>query len=134
MKKFETPKNESQAGLFDGEAERLMSRFRTSPSPAWQRPYNGFSWEERCAVTPIQNAAFRDGRLSRPTRCSICGYSYPEDPRGKGYIFAHLEDYSQPLCILPTCKRCHAALHARFEQPRHWQTMVRQHWRQGSPS
>ncbi len=29
----------------------------------WQKPYNGFSWAERCAVTPVQNRAIREGQL-----------------------------------------------------------------------
>ncbi len=96
-----------------------MTEFRTR----WQRPgrwYNGFSPEQRGAVTPIQNAAVRSGKLIKPTICSICGFSDPTDPKGRGYIFMHLEDYRTPLNILPACKRCHAALHARFDRPGPW--------------
>lgn len=55
--------------------------------------YNGWNWNQRRAVTPIQNAAVRSGELIRPTVCSICGFSDPENLDGRGYIFMHLEDY-----------------------------------------
>jgi hypothetical protein len=86
----------------------------------WETHYNGFSWRERCAVTPIQNAMFRSGELVRPTTCSICGFSDPARINGSGYIFAHLEDYEKPGELFPACKRCHAALHARFLDPQRW--------------
>jgi hypothetical protein len=82
--------------------------------------YNGFSHTERVATLRPQNAAFHSGALQRPTVCSICGFSRPEVLEGAGYIFAHLEDYRRPLEILPCCKRCHAALHARFRDPERW--------------
>jgi hypothetical protein len=98
----------------------------------WQRSYNGWTWKERCAVTPIQNKAIKEGRLVRPTVCSICGFSRPEKIKGSGYIFCHLEDYSRPLDIFPACKHCHAALHARFDDPGRWSAVVRQNWHQGA--
>ena len=62
-----------------------MTEFRTR----WRRPLrwcNGFSPEQRGAITPIQNAAVRKGTLIRPTICSICGFSDPTDPKGRGYL------------------------------------------------
>lgn len=94
-------------------------------------PYNGFSHRERVATLPIQNAAFRGGTLLRPTVCSICGFSRPEVLEGAGYIYAHLEDYRRPLEILPCCKRCHAALHARFRDPERWSRMRDRNLRSG---
>ncbi|MBI2254713.1 MAG: hypothetical protein HYU58_08855 [Proteobacteria bacterium] len=82
---------------------------------------DGFSAAEQRATIPIQNAAIRDGTVLRPTACSICGFSDPSQPKGRGYIFLHLEDYRLPLDILPCCKGCHAAPHAQFEDPARWQ-------------
>jgi len=98
----------------------------------WQKSYNGYSWKERCAVTPIQNKAVREGRLIRPTTCSICGHTKPDAPKGAGYIFMHTERYDRPLDIYPCCKRCHAALDARFDNPARWFTVVKQNWREGA--
>lgn len=97
----------------------------------WERPYNGFSWRERCAVTPIQNAALRSGRLIRPTVCSICGDDRAERPQGRDYRFLHLEDYRRPFDIYPCCKPCHASLHARFDDPARWQRVLQVHGRLG---
>lgn len=98
----------------------------------WQKPYNGFSWAERCAVTPVQNAAIREGRLIRPTVCSICGDARSERPQGRDYRFLHTEDYRRPLDIYPLCKADHAALHARFDDPARWQRVIERHGRPGA--
>lgn len=98
----------------------------------WQRHYNGWSWKERCAINPIQNRAIRDGSLIKPTICSICGFSKPDDLKGAGYIFMHTERYDRPLDINPCCKSCHAALHARFDDPMRWHSIVKRNWRQGA--
>lgn len=87
----------------------------------WATFYNGWSWTERRAVTPIQNAMFRSGELARPAVCTICGFSDPDRINGSGYIFAHLERYDRPAELYPACKKCHAALHARFREPERWQ-------------
>lgn len=92
--------------------------------------YNGWSWNQRRTVTPIQNAAVRAGKLIRPTVCSICGFSDPANLDGPGYIFMHLEDYGDPIGgVLPACKRCHYALHARFWKPALWLRIVQAHGR-----
>ena len=98
----------------------------------WQKPYNGWTWKERCAVTPIQNRAIKNGQLIRPTICSICGFTRPDKINGSGYIFCHTERYDRPLDIYPCCKRCHAALHARFDDPARWYTVVKLNWREGA--
>lgn len=94
--------------------------------------YNGFSPEERFATNPIQREAMRSGKLMQPIACSICGFSNPEDLRGSGYIFLHLEDYRQPLAIHPACKKCHAALHARFRDPQRWLGIAEAAFRTGA--
>jgi hypothetical protein len=95
-------------------------------------PYNSFSPEERRATTPLQNAAMREGRLVRPQRCSICRFGDPVHIEGRGYIFSHLEDYRDPLAVLPACKTCHAALHARFRDPERWLRIAERHTRPGA--
>ena len=75
-----------------------MTGFRTR----WGRPlrwYNGFSPEQRGAVTPIQNAAVRSGKLIKPMICSICGFSDPTDPKGRGYIFTRIGQARGRLCL-----------------------------------
>lgn len=96
----------------------------TDRARPWETSYNGWSWDERCAVTPIQNRLFRSGQLVRPTVCTICGFSDPARINGSGYIFAHLERYDRPADLFPACKRCHAALHARFREPERWRTLL----------
>ncbi len=94
------------------------------PSRPWETSYNGWTFSERRAVTPIQNALFRSGRLIRPTMCSICGFSDPARIDTSAYIYSHLEMYDRPEALYPACKRCHAALHARFREPERWQRVL----------
>jgi hypothetical protein len=91
--------------------------------------YNGFDDKARRAVTPIQNEAIRCGALIRPTTCSICGFTDPANPQGRGYIFLHTENYAEPLTIYPLCKRHHADLHARFRDPERWQRVLERYGR-----
>lgn len=95
----------------------IVTRCQARP---WETSYNGWSWAERCAITPIQNAMFKWGQLLRPAVCSICGFSDPARVNGSGYIFAHTERYDRPDVLFPACKQCHAALHARFRDPERW--------------
>jgi hypothetical protein len=67
---------------------------------------------------------FRSGQLARPTVCSICGFSDPDRINDSGYIFAHTERYDRPGELYPACKKCHAALHARFREPERWQALL----------
>lgn len=97
----------------------------------WEVHYNGFSWTERCAVTPVQNAALRAARLIRPTTCSICLDARFERPQARDYRFLHLEDYREPLKVYGCCKRCHAAVHARFRDPYRWQDLMERYGRAG---
>lgn len=101
------------------------------PRP-WEIAYNGFAWRQRCAVTPLQNAALRDGRLIRPTVCTICLDARSERPQARDYRFLHLEDYREPLKVYGCCKRCHAAVHARFRDPDRWAELMERHSRAGT--
>ena len=97
------------------------------PRRPWEKSYNGFSWSERCAATPLQNAALRSGLIVRPRGCSICLDDRSERPQGRDYRFLHNEDYRTPLTFYPVCKTCHANLHSRFEHPDRWQRLVSAH-------
>lgn len=110
-----------------------MINFETRRTRSYRLPtYNGFTHEQRVATLPIQKAAVASGTWTHPTRCSICGFSDLSDPRGRGYIFAHLEDYDRPFRVHPACRPCHAALHARFDDPRRWLAVSIQHGQNGS--
>lgn len=131
------PETRRKAGVQAKFQRQNRENFLTlSASPenrkSWQRPYNGFSYRERCAVTPIQNKAIKEGRLVRSTVCSICLDDRDEFPKGRDYRFLHTEDYSRPLDIYPCCKRCHAALHARFDDPARWLIVAKENWREGA--
>lgn len=93
------------------------------------RVYNGFTWDERIAVNPVQRTRRRH---DNPLVCSISGYSAPHDPKGSGYMFTHLEDYRRPLEWLPVGKRAHRLLHARFVNPRDWFDFVAEHYVHGA--
>lgn len=97
----------------------------------WACAYNGTPWSARCAVTPIQNALIRSGKLIRPLVCSICLDDRSESPQGRDYRFLHLEDYSDPTAIYGCCKRCHASVHARFTDPQRWQRVLERYGRPG---
>lgn len=110
-----------------------MINFETRRTRSYRLPtYNGFTHEERIATLPIQKAAVVSGAWMPPMRCSICGFSDPGDPRGRGYIFAHLEDYDRPLRAHPACRPCHAALHARFDDAARWLAVSARYGHAGS--
>ena len=49
------------------------------------------------------NNAVRDGKLSKPVECEVCGKS--------GRLHGHHEDYGQPLLVVWVCAACHRAIH-----------------------
>jgi len=76
----------------------------------WQdSEYNGFDADLRKRLGNIQSKAIRDGRLTRPTECHVCGQ--------RGTVLAHLEDYRVWGDYFPMCLSCHKALHERFRTP-----------------
>jgi hypothetical protein len=87
--------------------------------------YNGFDWERRCLTTPVQKAAVRAGRIRQPTTCGITG-------TGTGYVFMHLEDYTQPLDFYPVGRSAHHLLHQRFTDPLPWMRLVRHYYVHGA--
>lgn len=81
--------------------------------------YNGWSPDERRATLPLQYAALREGRMAKPTTCSIC--------TSTSSVWLHDEDYGQPLAAYPVCRACHRSLHDRFDDPASWLDLVAQH-------
>ena len=67
--------------------------------------YNGWTWAERTAATPVQKRALAEGAIRQPTVCGITGFSAPDDPRGRGYVFMHNEDYGRPLEFYAVSRR-----------------------------
>jgi len=69
-------------------------------------------WQEantikRSAAIMVGNAV-RDGRLTKPDRCSKCG--------AVGRIHGHHNDYAKPLKVRWLCSKCHTAWHRRYGQ------------------
>lgn len=98
------------------------------------RFYNGFTPAERGYSNAPQREARRNPEMN-PLVCSISGYSVPYDPKGKGYMFTHLEDYSRDEVInswLPCSKLAHRLLHARFTDPRAWFDFVARNYVHGA--
>ena len=61
--------------------------------------------ERKRATTMIHNA-LRDKKLSRPTRCELCG--------SRCKPVAHHFDYDRPLDVVWLCISCHNQLHRRY--------------------
>lgn len=99
-----------------------------------ERPYNGFPYHLAYPATPIQRNFKRANPQLEPTVCGITGFSDPADPRGRGYIFTHLENYEEHQCLewLPCCKLAHRLLHDRFINPKAWFRFVAEHYVHGA--
>lgn len=94
--------------------------------------YNGWDPQERTAVTPVQKQALKDGRLARPTHCSLCGCEGSRDWRAQDAVWLHSEDYGNPLDVYHLCRRCHRILHERFDNPAPWLALISAHERGGT--
>jgi hypothetical protein len=95
------------------------------------RCYNGFIPEERALLSRPQREE-RYQRGNNPLVCCVTAFSRPEDPRGAGYMFTHLEDYRRPLDWYPVSKRVHYLLHRRFIDPLPWQRLVERNYKRGA--
>lgn len=95
-------------------------------------PYNGWSGKERMVTLPVQQQALRSGKMTPPTRCSICLVEGSSDWRASDAIVFHDENYAEPLAAYPICKPCHGRVHLRFAQPQGWQAHVARHARGGA--
>lgn len=69
------------------------------PSKASQRP-DYLKWKARKAV----ELALRYGKITKPEQCPLCLRTVK--------IEAHHHDYSQPLLIEWTCRKCHLQYHS----------------------
>ena len=87
--------------------------------------YNGWSWDQRCQITQVQNAAIRAGSITQPTVCGITGHT-------GGYVYMHTEDYGLPLAFYPIARFAHALLHQRFTDPLPWNRLVKKHYVHGA--
>lgn len=79
--------------------------------------YNGFTPEDQKRGGQLQTTGYGNGMLVRQWECEACTII------GKvpGDIIAHLEDYSDPFDgAIWLCYRCHTMLHARFNNPKDW--------------
>lgn len=83
--------------------------------------YNGWSPAERHKSVPIQLAAYKAGVIQRPAVCSMCG---AVAVHRSSDIILHLERYDTPLEGYGCCRRCHAAIHARFARPDSWKRLL----------
>lgn len=67
-------------------------------------------WEQQNSTQKQANeavgGALRDGRLTKPERCSHCGLKKP--------LQGHHEDYTKPLEVIWLCVKCHNILHAVY--------------------
>lgn len=95
------------------------------------RWYNGFSPKDRAVLSKPQRYE-RYSRGNNPTVCCVTGFTKPEDPKGAGYMFTHLEDYRNPLAWIPMSKRAHYVLHRRFVDPHSWLRLVAKHYVHGA--
>jgi hypothetical protein len=97
----------------------------TSAAPRWRMDwYNGWSPAERCATLPVQRQALGDGTIATPTTCSICGFVPADHPGTAKTVWLHDENYADPLAAYHVCRSCHRVLHARFEQPKPWLSLI----------
>lgn len=67
---------------------------------------------EKARARSLLSNAVCDGKIIRPSKCSLCG----DD---KSVIEAHHSDYSKPLDVVWVCKTCHFMIHReRFHRER----------------
>lgn len=62
--------------------------------------------DKRAAHILLGNAV-RNGRLSKPNVCQVCGAG--------GRIHGHHDDYAKPLDVIWCCAKCHTAIHKELD-------------------
>lgn len=80
------------------------------------KPYNGFPGDYRQQQGNQVYKGFRNGTLTRPTTCIVCGLTKADGAT----IHAHNENYHTPLDYVGICYCCHMALHRRYQAPDVW--------------
>lgn len=62
--------------------------------------------ERRRARGALKKAVY-DGRIAKPTVCSLCNTNKKE----RRFIHGHHSDYDRPFAVTWVCARCHPSLH-----------------------
>jgi Bacillus phage endonuclease len=65
-------------------------------------------YPEKARARSLLSNAVCDGKIIRPSKCSLCGWD-------QGKIEAHHPDYSKPLEVIWVCKSCHFLVHDRIK-------------------
>lgn len=65
-------------------------------------------YPEKARARSLLSNAVCEGRIIRPTQCSLCFSS-------NGVIQGHHHDYSKPLDVIWVCKSCHIMVHRKIE-------------------
>ncbi len=117
--------------LIDSSAISTGGHQKAAGNNYQDRWYNGFSPEDRTQLSRPQRHE-RYSRGNNPTACCMTGFSRPDDLKGNGYLFTHLEDYRKPLAWYPMSKRAHTLLHRRFKEPEKWMRFVAKHYVHGA--
>lgn len=68
-------------------------------------------YPEKARARSLLSNAVCDGKIVRPSQCSLCGFS-------NGIIEGHHPDYSKPLEVVWVCKSCHIMIHNRIKHHR----------------
>ena len=68
-------------------------------------------YPEKCRARSLLSNAIVDGKIIKPTKCSLCGSD-------QFTIDAHHPDYSKPYDVIWLCKPCHGITHRRIKTHR----------------
>lgn len=88
-----------------GVGRKASWKYRRDHSEVYKskaQQYKDDNPERRRAIYTLDNAV-KDGRVIRPSKCSICNKSCTPD--------GHHEDYSLPLAVIWMCRSCHISYH-----------------------
>jgi hypothetical protein len=91
-----------RAGKMQKENERNMRRYREDPE---QR--------EKVLARMAVSKAIIKGKISRPTKCSVCGNVPKKRSDGRSGLQGHHKNYKKPLEVDWQCARCHNELERR---------------------
>lgn len=99
---------EASRSIYDPEKQKIKSQKISSEKlREWrQRGHEKDRLSGKDKARQILNHAVRDGKISKPNRCSSCKQSKP-----KSQIHGHHKDYSKPLAVVWLCARCHGKEH-----------------------
>jgi hypothetical protein len=89
-------------GWIQLESERRKKKYRDDPKQREKELARSAVWRAR-----------RDGKLTRPTKCSVCGKVPKKAIDGRSLLQAHHKNYSKPLEVEWQCAPCHNKLERR---------------------